>query len=472
MSRPTLRDQLRALEDDDEASIDPENAYSSLDTVRIGQSNRDDYMDVGPSRLRGQLGDANQVLLGDKYAGTTVTRNKIFDDDEDEEQEGGGEDADSDDEEDESEDLRSEQDAEVEDHASGQRSGSEEDEGEDEESDGSNNDDEEEEEEDDDDDDEHDEDDPNSDPQPKASSSRLQASNSLDPVGALRAARAKDIERGRGIKRQKALFDGIVALRITFQKALAASNNILSTSPEHSQRKAEALDKLLALSDDLFELRKAILLPGTDTEEVADLGKRKRADASEDLLQASNDSLRLAEAQHSALVSILTKWYSKIQAATINVASKAAGSSKFLQSTKGQQSIVEVIQAGLSQAAGTTFMEHQEAGYRSLLREVIETRSVGGPDLSHLRREKKKKREAERGGSKGRKLRYTVHEKAQHFAVPVPLRDGWHEEQIDELFSSLLGGAGLQGAGTEGGVLSRDLGVDRGLTDLGGLRVF
>jgi hypothetical protein len=43
--------------------------------------------------------------------------------------------------------------------------------------------------------------------------------------------------------------------------------------------------------------------------------------------------------------------------------------------------------------------------------------------------------------------RYTVHEKAQNFAVPIPLEQGWHDEQIDELFSSLLGGAGLEGAG-------------------------
>jgi protein AATF/BFR2 len=52
-------------------------------------------------------------------------------------------------------------------------------------------------------------------------------------------------------------------------------------------------------------------------------------------------------------------------------------------------------------------MESEDIAYRALLREVIETRSGSGPniDLTHLRREKKKKREAERGGSKGRKLR-------------------------------------------------------------------
>jgi protein AATF/BFR2 len=35
--------------------------------------------------------------------------------------------------------------------------------------------------------------------------------------------------------------------------------------------------------------------------------------------------------------------------------------------------------------------------------------------------------------------RYHVHEKIQNFMVPVPVVGGWHEEQIDELFASLLG---------------------------------
>lgn len=32
-----------------------------------------------------------------------------------------------------------------------------------------------------------------------------------------------------------------------------------------------------------------------------------------------------------------------------------------------------------------------------------------------------------------------MHEKLQNFMVPVPVNGTWHEEQIDELFSSLLG---------------------------------
>ncbi|KIR34205.1 hypothetical protein I352_03442 [Cryptococcus deuterogattii MMRL2647] len=67
-----------------------------------------------------------------------------------------------------------------------------------------------------------------------------------------------------------------------------------------------------------------------------------------------------------------------------------------------------------------SLMKKEKTGHRDLLREVIE--------------EKEKKGEAEHGGSKGRKLR-TVHEKAQNSVVPIPLSQGWHEEQVDELFS-------------------------------------
>lgn len=38
-----------------------------------------------------------------------------------------------------------------------------------------------------------------------------------------------------------------------------------------------------------------------------------------------------------------------------------------------------------------------------------------------------------------------MHEKLQNFMVPVPVSGMWHEEQIDELFSSLMG-RGFEGA--------------------------
>ena len=60
--------------------------------------------------------------------------------------------------------------------------------------------------------------------------------------------------------------------------------------------------------------------------------------------------------------------------------------------------------------------------------------------------------------SKGRKLRYEVHEKLQNFMVPIPLaaNGGWHEEKIDELFSSIMGRTLPPQAGVEGGEADGD----------------
>jgi protein AATF/BFR2 len=77
-----------------------------------------------------------------------------------------------------------------------------------------------------------------------------------------------------------------------------------------------------------------------------------------------------------------------------------------------------------------------------------------------LNRANKVKKVVDTKASKGRKLRYVVvldlvinhsifplhlgcryevHEKIKNFMVPVLNRGTWHEEQIDELFASLLG---------------------------------
>jgi len=57
-----------------------------------------------------------------------------------------------------------------------------------------------------------------------------------------------------------------------------------------------------------------------------------------------------------------------------------------------------------------------------------------------------------------------VHEKLQNFMVPVPNASGWHEEQIDELFSSLLG------KGFENGVVD-GMDIEKQVVD-SGFRVF
>lgn len=58
-------------------------------------------------------------------------------------------------------------------------------------------------------------------------------------------------------------------------------------------------------------------------------------------------------------------------------------------------------------------------------------------DLLPIRPPKIKKK-IDTKASKGRKLRFTVHEKIQNFMVPIP-RASWQQDQTDDLFASLFG---------------------------------
>ncbi|WWC91884.1 uncharacterized protein L201_006833 [Kwoniella dendrophila CBS 6074] len=497
----SLAEQLKKLSSSSNTkTLDPESAYTSLDSLPIIEKEnpnegKEHYLDVGPSKLRSKLlddeqGDENSggTLRGIKYQGEKVGRQKIFEDDDSEEEEAEGgmafgnvEDSDEEDEDDDDDDDEDDEDED------------EDDEDEDEELDDDEEDEDEEEEDEDEEDEEEEEE--------VAPKSKSSSSKTLDPMASLRDSRAKDIEKGVGIRRQKALFESLLTLRITFQKALTSSNTLpksidhypLDPEGEIQTKKNELLKSLSELNENLFTIRENLLLPNSSEDQIklnldSDNKKRKRDEFDEETYwkQSAEQSLKISDYNHNEMLPILNKWSSKIQAASLQLGSKQAGGSKFLQSVKnGSGGVVEAIEVGLASKRDSekTLMESEESSYRSLLRQVIESRSGSGPiaDLTHLRKEKKKKREAERGGSKGRKLRYTVHEKAQNFVVPIPLSNGWHEEQIDELFSSLFGGVGMSGAKTEKDVqvdIGRLDGDDEGegesggLSGLGGLRVF
>ena len=132
--------------------------------------------------------------------------------------------------------------------------------------------------------------------------------------------------------------------------------------------------------------------------------------------------------------------------------------------------------------------------YQSLLRSVIDSRSgsasasLGGvmEDWRMAQQERKKSKRAsgtvDTRASKGRKLRFEVHEKMTNFMAPAPPPPymigapsvTWHESQIDELFASILGKGfnttNGNNVGTETGEQSMDSHVEKALQ--GGFRVF
>ncbi|BGP41580.1 rRNA-processing protein bfr2 [Rhodotorula kratochvilovae] len=107
--------------------------------------------------------------------------------------------------------------------------------------------------------------------------------------------------------------------------------------------------------------------------------------------------------------------------------------------------------------------------YQQLLRDVVESRMLDLDDatLTQLRhataaaRGKKVKKQVDTRASKGRKIRYHVHEKVQNFMIPIEAGH-WHEEQIDELFASLLGRSFPQQQGAK----EQDVALDPALDDV------
>jgi protein AATF/BFR2 len=89
--------------------------------------------------------------------------------------------------------------------------------------------------------------------------------------------------------------------------------------------------------------------------------------------------------------------------------------------------------------------------YQALLREVVDSTSglsngmpgTAGAYASFNQISRKKLANVDPKASKGRKLRYHVHEKLQNFMAPIPTLT-WEKEQTDELFRGLLGGNGRQ----------------------------
>jgi protein AATF/BFR2 len=192
--------------------------------------------------------------------------------------------------------------------------------------------------------------------------------------------------------------------------------------------------------------------------------------------------------------SILDKWSSKIRGTS---ASGPNARGKLLGAAGRQQTITAVLDAQVATEIGersskrARSSDEQEplyddgAFYQSLLRDLVEQRMssseamTNGLDLHHLpsrlpihpvtgMRNDKIKRDVDTRASKGRKMRYTVHEKLQNFMAPDD-RASWTTRARDEFFASLLGrtASGVLGEGDESGSEAED--DDR---EEGGLRLF
>jgi protein AATF/BFR2 len=286
-------------------------------------------------------------------------------------------------------------------------------------------------------------------------------------VATISQAAKADADKGGAVKQQRKAFDSLLSVRMVLQKALVATNSMAATDEKDSEEAAsqpyeaaeEAAIKLWNTLDGLrHELSKAST--GAKTGQ-----KRKRGI---DILTPSSTIWERMQASEISMMdnrqTTLVKWSAKVRGAT------ALPLFRKLNPTAPQQSIISILQVQLASSehlARRTKIPRSCAPiqrdlkvtedpniyddgnfYQLLLKELVDQRRVeslsapaAGAEAGKTWmavKEAKTKKNVDTKASKGRKMRFTVHEKLQNFMAPED-RGRWEPEAIDRFFGTLLG---------------------------------
>ncbi|CAG8605614.1 2205_t:CDS:10 [Ambispora gerdemannii] len=306
-----------------------------------------------------------------------------------------------------------------------------------------------------------------------------------------------DITKGQHVKSQIGFWDNLLDIRIKLQKSVTISNSLpqhttyplFVTSPkvqlaikETKSELCELVDSLIKLSKDLCRDNESVKLP----EHAANSRKRRLGNDDDDDSNYTDylwtDIKTIHENFKPFRTETIEKWNNKVQIASgipLNKKFKAINQSvnnqieqvlhdherlvKRTQLMRGDYKILGKQQqtepSRSVSSASNMNIEGQDDHlsnydpeifddtdfYQQLLRELIENRMIDTDDpiaigmrWAALKQTKQKKKQVDNKASKGRRLRYHVHEKLENFMVPIPTGT-WHEDMIDELYASLLG---------------------------------
>ena len=289
---------------------------------------------------------------------------------------------------------------------------------------------------------------------------RLMQDDSVSMAAAITQANKVDTEKGMAVKKQMATFDALLNIRIRLQQGLVACNSL----PEAQQSESE-------VSEVLASTEAAAMRLWNTMEEMKNLleaqtgMKRKRVEISSSSADAEiwNQMQERETSSKSHRRQILQRWSEKTKAATIKPLSRRLDNSvrqnditdvldeqlanldRWVKRTQVPRSCAP-LQASKGIAESKDIYDDADF-YGVALKELLERRKVEA--ASHVpddiaaqqwraAKDVKVKKSVDTKASKGRKMRYTVHERIQNFMAPEA-RGTWEERQIDELFGSLLG---------------------------------
>lgn len=277
-----------------------------------------------------------------------------------------------------------------------------------------------------------------------------------------------DVDKGKAVKLQRKLFDSLLNLRIMLQKALVATNSLAvaeNDSKTHisSEPYQAAENAAIKLWNSLNGMRHELF----QTSSTAQTGQKRKLTVSSSMPSSSI----WEKMQETEVASInyrqetLEKWSSKVRL------SMALPLSQKLNATASQQSITSLLQDQLANSEHLVRKTkiprscapiqrdlklsedpniYDDANfYQILLKDLVDRRRAdqlsGHDGFESFRnlpgasiKDVKTKKVVDTKASKGRKLRYTVHEKLQNFMAPED-RSSWEPSAVDRLFNTLLG---------------------------------
>ncbi|POR37277.1 Protein BFR2 [Tolypocladium paradoxum] len=267
-----------------------------------------------------------------------------------------------------------------------------------------------------------------------------------------------DVEKGVAIQQQRKIYDGVLNLRIRLQKALVAANTLPTmeagsdSESEPYEAAEEAAIKLLntisSLRDNFGastrtgDKRKRELVPSMSSEAMW-----------EQLQEEDHGSVKFREDR-------LEKWSRKVQSVNVTAPGGLGQRNKTLISVLQEQlgnpdsRLVKRTRVPRSCApaqAAKKLTEDESVYddadfYQLLLKELVDQRTVETSAQTSAvptvmltaAAEAKTRKQVDRKASKGRKMRFTVHEKLQNFMAPEDRRS-WEPEAIDRFFGTLFG---------------------------------
>ncbi|KAH9816377.1 apoptosis antagonizing transcription factor-domain-containing protein [Melampsora americana] len=285
-------------------------------------------------------------------------------------------------------------------------------------------------------------------------------------VKQLQASVKADILKGKAIKSQLAIYDSLLGLRISIQKILTATNEISQIMPEEgiSCETDSVVNSLISLSSSIGNLRSEMMVKNDLLEVPERISKKRKAET--DLDSCLEETKELDTILSPYLRTTISKWSTKINSASsltqsnkkFNAVNQNAMNQldtlwsmpgekeRYIERTRLKRNDKKKTKMELDQVEEIDAFDDRDF-YFSLLKEVVDTnlRETDPTSFPSNRSQRTHKQGVDPKASKGRKIRYNVHEKLVSFMVPI-CTDLWTEESKDELFGSLLG-RGFEGSG-------------------------